>query len=173
MRKRTTESTGPKISSCSRRMPARTRAKIVGSKKKPFSSPLPVGAAAAAQQVGALLSARCRRTARPSRPTRWLISGPTSVPSLRPSPSLSSRARSTRRLEQLVVNAVLKNQPARRRAALARRAERAPQHAVEREVEIRRRRTRSSRSCRPSRATAACACDRRSRPRSGPSPSIR
>ena len=40
---RMTDSTGPKISSCSRRLPGSTRAKIVGSKKNPSASALPSG----------------------------------------------------------------------------------------------------------------------------------
>ena len=64
------------------------------------------------------------------------MSGPTSVPFFRPSPSFIAARAIDQPAEELVVDARLQDQPARRRAALARRAERAPEHAVEREIEV-------------------------------------
>ena len=112
---------------------------MVGWKKKPRSSVAARSARRgrrAAGQRRALRRADRPRSARRCPATASLMSGPTSVPASRPSPSRSVDARGHQALHELVVNPVLQDQPAGRRAALPRRAERAPQHAVEREVEI-------------------------------------
>ena len=117
-------------------MPARTRAKIDGSKKVPVLQTVPRRTTPAAQQVspfflsdvdipldlGNRLLADQRTNVR---------SGFATVAELERTHAVDE----TR--EEFVVNAILHHQPARRRASLPRRPERAPQHALEREIEIR------------------------------------
>ena len=135
---RITESTGPKISSCSMRMPGFTPVKIVGWKKKPLLEP----------RAGRRAGRRARARRPPSAPisdvaldlrrrdASWM-SGPTSVPAFAAVAELQRLARASTSLRhELVVDPVLQDQAARGRAALAGGAERAPEHAVEREVEV-------------------------------------
>ena len=66
-----------------------------------------------------------------------LTDGPICVAGSRPSPTRSACARATNSLEELVVHLLVHDDAAGRRAALAGRAESAPQAAFDRQLELR------------------------------------
>ena len=132
-----TDTTGPKISSCAMRIVGATSAKIVGSWKKPFAY-CAVGEPRARRTASVAPSCRPISTyciTVSSCPS--LTSGPIWVAGSRPSPTRSAARPRDEAIEERPVHLLVHDDAAGGRAALAGRAEAAPQAAVDRQLEIR------------------------------------
>ncbi len=148
---------GPKISSCPSRSIGCTPSTIVGSKKWPCCRPgRAVGRPPPHDQPGPR-PAPARRSAPTLATAAALISGPTSVAASSPSPGAAAPPARPGARRRASATALVHDDPAARRAALAGRPEGRPEDAVDGAGPGRRRPARRSRSCRRAPATGASA----------------